>query len=85
MVLDPPYDAKAMGRDRLRHELKNPLAIILGRTHMFTRFLGAHPDLDEEERARLLLGVRSIEQQVRVLVARIDTVQSATFADVADG
>lgn len=80
MPSDQHYDT-ADGRVRLHHELKNPLAIILGRTQILRRSIVRLADTSPSERERLLTSLRIIEQEVHVLVTRIDTVQNVRYDD----
>ncbi|MGE3799168.1 MAG: histidine kinase dimerization/phospho-acceptor domain-containing protein [Thermomicrobiales bacterium] len=80
MPSDQHYDA-ADGRARLHHELKNPLAIILGRTQILRRSISRDASMNPAEQERLLDSLRIIEQEVHVLVTRIDTVQAVHYED----
>lgn len=82
MPSDQQYDT-ADGRARLHHELKNPLAIILGRTQILRRSIARGVDLCPAEQERLLASLRIIEQEVHVLVTRIDSVQSVRYEGAA--
>jgi signal transduction histidine kinase len=78
MPSDQQYDT-ADGRSRLHHELKNPLAIILGRTQILRRSISRLTDTSPAEQERLLASLRIIEREVHVLVTRIDSVQAVRY------
>ena len=58
--------------DHLRHDLKTPLTTISGRANLLVRSVRRSSSLSDEERARMLDGVASIEAMVLVMVALID-------------
>jgi K+-sensing histidine kinase KdpD len=62
--------------DQLRHDLKTPLAIIHGRAQLLARAVQRSKSLPEEERAKMLAGLTSIEVTVRAMAARIDAISS---------
>ena len=57
---------------QLRHELKTPLTTISGRAYLLARSVRRSSSLSDEERARMLDGVASIEAMVLAMVALID-------------
>jgi K+-sensing histidine kinase KdpD len=58
--------------EQLRHDLKTPLITIHGRAQLLARGSRRAPTLGEEERARMLDGVATIEALVLAMVALID-------------
>jgi signal transduction histidine kinase len=58
--------------DQLRHDLKTPLTTISGHAQLLTRAIRRSPSLAENERARLLESLATIEAAVRVMVPMIE-------------
>ena len=69
--------------DQLRHDLKTPLTTISGRAHLLARSVRRSSSLSDEERARMLDGVSSIEAMVLAMVALIDALRGEGGADTA--
>ena len=63
--------------DQLRHDLKTPLTTIHGRAQLLERAIRRSPSLPEDERARMLAAVVTIEAAVRVMVPLIDSIGKA--------
>jgi signal transduction histidine kinase len=63
--------------DQLRHELKTPLTTIHGRAQLLERAIRRSPSLPEDERARMLAAVVTIEAAVRAMVPLIDSIGKA--------
>ena len=58
--------------DQLKHDLKTPLTAIHGRAHLLARAIRRSPSLADDERAKLLEGLITIEVAVREMVILID-------------
>ena len=58
--------------DQLRHDLKSPLTTISGRAQLLSRSVRRSPSLTDEERARMVDALSTIEEQVRTMVSLID-------------
>ena len=67
-AIHPPLDPF----DQLRHDLKTPLTTIHGRAQLLARSVRRSPSLSDEERARMLEGLVTIEVAVRVMVTVIE-------------
>ena len=63
--------------DQLRHDLKTPLTTIHGRAQLLARAIRRSPSLPEDERARMLAAVVTIEAAVRAMVPLIDSIGKA--------
>ena len=74
------YDAL----DQLRHDLKTPLTTISGRAYLLARSVRRSSSLSDEEQARMLDGVASIEAMVPRMVALIDAMGGAGVDGGAD-
>jgi K+-sensing histidine kinase KdpD len=61
--------------DHLRHDLKTPLTTISGRAYLLVRSVRRSSSLSDEEQARMLDGVASIEAMVLGMVALIDAMR----------
>ena len=73
--------------DQLRHDLKTPLTTISGHAQLLTRAIRRSPSLAENERARMLESLATIEAAVREMVPMIDAMgreDSHTTDDGAD-
>ena len=66
--VDPPLDSF----DQLRHDLKSPLTTISGRAQLLSRAIRRSPSLTDDEQARMLEALGTIEAAVRTMVTRID-------------
>lgn len=64
----PPPDAL----DQLRHELKTPLTTIRARAQLLGRAIRRSPSLTDDEQARMLESLATIEQAVQTMVRAID-------------
>jgi signal transduction histidine kinase len=64
----PPPDAL----DHLRHELKTPLTTIRARAQLLGRAIRRSPSLADDEQARMLESLDTIEQAVQTMVRAID-------------
>ena len=73
----PPPDAL----DQLRHDLKTPLTTIRARGQLLGRAIRRSPSLTDDEQARMLRSLATIEQAVRAMVSVIDVMGD----DGADG
>ena len=70
--------------DQLRHDLKTPLTTISGRAYFLARSVRRSSSLSDEERARMLDGVATIEAMVLAMVALIDAMRGAGGEGGAD-
>jgi signal transduction histidine kinase len=61
--------------DQLRHDLKTPLTTISGHAYLLARSVRRSSSLSDEERARMLDGVATIEAMVLGMVALIDAMR----------
>ena len=66
--VEPPPDLL----DQVRHDLKTPLTTISGRAYLVGRAIRRSPSLTDEEQARMLEGLATIEATVRAMVMVID-------------
>jgi K+-sensing histidine kinase KdpD len=73
----PPPDSF----DQLRHDLKTPLTTIHARAQLLSRAIRRSPSLTEDERARMLQSLATIEEAVRAMVTSIDALER----DAEDG
>ena len=73
----PPPDAL----DQLRHDLKTPLTTIHARAQLLGRAIRRSPSLTDDEQARMLESLATIDEAVRTMVTVID----AMGRDGADG
>jgi signal transduction histidine kinase len=73
----PPPDSF----DQLRHDLKTPLTTIHARAQLLGRAIRRSPSLREDEQARMLESLATIEEAVRTMVSLIDVLGR----DAADG
>jgi signal transduction histidine kinase len=64
----PPPDAL----DQLRHDLKTPLTTIHARAQLLGRAIRRSPSLTDDEQARMLESLATIEQAVQAMVSVID-------------
>lgn len=64
----PPLDR----HDQLRHDLKTPLTTISGHAQLLGRAIRRSPSLTDEERARMVASLATIEEAVRVMVTSIE-------------
>ena len=73
--------------DQLRHDLKTPLTAISGHAQLLTRAIRRFPSLAENERARMLESLATIEAAVRVMVAMIEAMgrEGADYAPDSAG
>jgi K+-sensing histidine kinase KdpD len=69
---DTPPDGAHNPLDRLRHDLKTPIATIHGHAQLLARSIQRCPSLSEDERVRLMAGLTSIAVAVREMVTLID-------------
>ena len=60
--------------DQLRHDLKTPLTTISGHAQLLGRVVRRSPSLTDEERARLVEALVTIEAAVQTMVSRIDAI-----------
>ena len=58
--------------DQVQHDLKTPLTAIHGRAHLLARAIRRSPSLADEERAKMLEGMATIETAVHAMVTLID-------------
>ena len=63
--------------DQLRHDLKTPLTTIYGRAHLLARSIRRSHSLSDDERAKMLDAVATIETAVRGMVTLIDGIGPA--------
>ena len=63
----PPNDL-----DLLRHDLKTPLTTIRARAQLLGRAIRRSPSLTDDEQARMLESLATIEQAVQTMVTVID-------------
>jgi K+-sensing histidine kinase KdpD len=70
--------------DQLRHDLKTPLTTIHGRAQLLERAIRRSPSLPEDERARMLAAVVTIEAAVRAMVPLIDSIGKAGHVGRSD-
>ncbi len=66
---------------QLQHDLKTSLTTISGRAYLLDRAIRRAPSLAEEERARMLDGVTTIETAVREMVTLIDRMDDGQTDD----
>ena len=59
--------------DQLRHDLKTPLTTISGHAQLLGRVIRRSRSLTDDEQARMLRSLATIEQAVRAMVRVIDT------------
>ena len=64
----PPPDAL----DQLRHDLKTPLTTIRARAQLLGRAIRRSPSLTDDERARMLESLATIDKAVQTMVRAID-------------
>ena len=64
----PPPDTL----DQLRHDLKTPLTTIRARAQLLGRAIRRSPSLTDDEQARMLESLATIEQAVQTMVTVID-------------
>jgi signal transduction histidine kinase len=64
----PPPDAL----DQLRHDLKTPLTTIHARVQLLGRAIRRSPSLTDDEQARMLESLATIDEAVRTMVTVID-------------
>ena len=60
-------------RDQLAHDLKGSLATIYGRAQLLTRTVRRAETLADGDRLRMVHGLAAIEAEVKIMVARLDT------------
>ena len=64
----PPPDAL----DQLRHDLKTPLTTIRARAQLLGRAIRRSPSLTDDEQARMLESLATIDEAVQTMVRVID-------------
>ena len=64
----PPLDPF----DQLRHDLKTPLTTISGHAQLLGRAIRRSPSLTDDEQARMLESLATIDEAVRTMVRAID-------------
>lgn len=67
----PPLDPY----DQLRHDLKTPLTTISGHAQLLGRVIRRSPSLRDDERARMLERLATIEAAVRTMVRVIEAME----------
>jgi signal transduction histidine kinase len=80
---DTPPPAYGPG-DQLRHDLKTPLTTISGHAQLLARAIRRSPSLADNERARILESLTTIEVAVREMVAVVDDIGDAGADDRRD-
>ena len=70
--------------DQLRHDLKTPLTTISGYTQLLARTIRRSPSLADDERARILESLATIQAAVREMVAVVDDFGDAGADDGRD-
>lgn len=73
---DTPPAGMSDLRDRLQHDLKNPLTTILGRSNLLARSVRRSSSLADDERERMLAGLATIDKTVLTMVAIIDGIDA---------
>jgi signal transduction histidine kinase len=58
--------------DQLRHDLKTPLTTIHARAQLLGRAIRRSPSLTDDEQARMLESLATIDEAVRTMVTVID-------------
>ena len=58
--------------DQLRHDLKTPLTTIHARSQLLARAIRRSPSLADDEQARMLESLATIDEAVRTMVTVID-------------
>ena len=61
--------------DQLRHDLKTPLTTIRARSQLLGRAIRRSPSLTDDERARMLETLATIDEAVRTMVTVIDAME----------
>ena len=74
---DASEGIKSAPLDQLCHDLKTPLTTIHSRAQLLERAIRRSPSLPEDERARMLAAVVTIEAAVRAMVPLIDSIGKA--------
>jgi hypothetical protein len=70
--------------DQLRHDLKSHLTTIYARAHLLGRAIRRLSSLTDEERAKMLDGVVTIENAVREMVTVVDGITPPASDGSAD-
>ncbi len=68
----PPNGSDPDPVHHLRHGLKTPLCVVLARAQLLARGVRGSPSLGDEERAKMLHGLATIEASVHTMVTLID-------------
>ena len=70
---DPPLPVYGPG-DQLRHDLKTPLTSLSGHAQLVARAIRRTPALTDNERARMLESLATIEAAVQIMVPLIEAI-----------
>ena len=73
--------------DQLRHDLKTPLTTIHGHAQLLGRAIRRSPSLTDDERARMLESLATIEAALKIMVPLIEAIGregAETAPDSAD-
>jgi signal transduction histidine kinase len=58
--------------DQVLHDLKTPLTTISGRAQLLARAVRRSPSLSDDERARMVEALATIEEEVQTMASLID-------------